>query len=155
MDLDIDVIKQKRASHLGRLLWDLSRDFHQQSLEHIRSQTPVKVKNSYYDLFPYMDTSGTDTAELIKRSGLSKQAIARTLSEMEADGLIQRRTSVEDARAKTVHFTEKGLSVLAAALTSVMHTVTVYENILGEDAEVLKELLLRLAEGRQLKRKHV
>lgn len=49
------------------------------------------------------------------RVGLSKQAVQQLLDALVADGVLGRRPDPDDARARLVFFTHKGLKVLADA----------------------------------------
>lgn len=66
-------------------------------------------------LLAYMDRGGTRQADLVQRSGLTKQAVQQFVDELAADGLVERIRDPEDGRGRIVVFTARGRAVLADA----------------------------------------
>ncbi len=60
------------------------------------------------NLIPYMEVDGMRQAELVKRSGLTKQAVQQLLDELVADGILARTTDPADRRGNLIAFTEAG-----------------------------------------------
>lgn len=155
MDLHhINQLKQGRANHIGRLLLELSQDFHQRSLTYLQKE--AKVRKSFYSLMPFIDTNGTTTADIVARSGISKQAVAKTLAQMENANIIYRKPLQNDYRAKIVYFTDFGLDVLNSALKGVEQTAKFYESKIGnEKFSQLETILECLANELDIKRETV
>ena len=66
-------------------------------------------------LIAHMDRGGTRQADLVARSGLTKQAVQQFIDELVADGLVERIRDPGDGRGRIVVFTERGRAVLADA----------------------------------------
>lgn len=66
-------------------------------------------------LLAYMDRDGTRQADLVQRSGLTKQAVQQFIDELVADGIVERIRDPEDGRGRIVVFTPHGRQVLADA----------------------------------------
>ena len=60
------------------------------------------------NLIPYMDVEGMRQAELVKRSGLTKQAVQQLLDELVAEGILARVSDPADRRGNLVVFTPAG-----------------------------------------------
>jgi DNA-binding MarR family transcriptional regulator len=54
---------------------------------------------------------------LADRMGVTQQAASKAVADLESRGLIVRRRSAEDARAKLLHLTERGAEAVRAART--------------------------------------
>ncbi len=66
-------------------------------------------------LIAHMDRTGTRQADLVARSGLTKQAVQQFVDELVADGLVARIRDPADGRGRIVVFTPRGRQVLADA----------------------------------------
>jgi DNA-binding MarR family transcriptional regulator len=60
------------------------------------------------NLIPYMDVEGMRQAELVKRSGLTKQPVQQLLDELVADGILARLPDPADRRGNLIVFTTAG-----------------------------------------------
>lgn len=66
-------------------------------------------------LIGHMERGGTRQADLVARSGLTKQAVQQFVDELVADGIVERVRDPADGRGRIVVFTERGRAVLADA----------------------------------------
>ncbi len=66
-------------------------------------------------LIAHMERGGTRQADLVARSGLTKQAVQQFVDELVADGIVERIRDPEDGRGRIVVFTARGRRVLADA----------------------------------------
>lgn len=62
--------------------------------------------------------SGATAAELATRLGVSKQAVAKTVSRLETDGYVTRTIDADDSRRKLITPTDRGRALLSASATA-------------------------------------
>lgn len=89
--------------------------------------------------------------ELARRLLVSAPVASRTVDSLEADGLVERRTDPEDARALLISVTDLGRAYVAESDTRAVHkfaeTLTEWSPADAEQAvALLRELNMRLAE---------
>jgi DNA-binding MarR family transcriptional regulator len=109
--------------------------------------------NGFDDLIPahlvvlrYPGPDGRRPVEIAEQSGMSKQALNYHLGQLESLGYLERRDDPDDHRSKRVYLTSRG----HAAMQTVREAVVAVERewareLGGEDIELLRELLTRLA----------
>jgi DNA-binding MarR family transcriptional regulator len=64
-------------------------------------------------IFSHLDEGGTRPAEIARRSGISRQAVGQTVSQMRALGLVKVTSDPTNRRARLVQPTAKGRRALA------------------------------------------
>jgi DNA-binding MarR family transcriptional regulator len=69
-----------------------------------------------------VDRSGTRLSELAERAGITKQAMMQLVDQLESQGCLRRTPDPNDARAKVVRLTAKGLRYRARA-RGALHAV--------------------------------
>lgn len=65
-------------------------------------------------LIPHIGRHGASQAEIARRAGLTRQAVQRHITALEADGIVRRLPDPEDARNRIVVFSAEGYAALAA-----------------------------------------
>jgi DNA-binding MarR family transcriptional regulator len=99
---------------------------------------------------PFIDLEGTRSSELARRAGISKQAVAKGVRELEAEGLLSRVVDSADARASLVCFTEGGINYLLGMHQAISDIETEYDALIGKPAmDVLRVTLLAMIDDRQ------
>ena len=93
-------------------------------------------------LIAYMDRGGTRQADLVQRSGLTKQAIQQFIDELVVDGIVERIRDPEDGRGRIVVFTQRGREVLTDANTVKRRVEDSFRRKLGP--ERFRELVAAL-----------
>src|SRR5690606_18470512 len=97
---------------------------------------------------PHIDLEGTRSSDLAMRSGLTKQAVAKAVKELEAEGMLQRQPDPADKRAFLVSLTPKGLERLREAHVVIRQIEDEYARVLGYDGrESLRAALTTLVYG--------
>jgi DNA-binding MarR family transcriptional regulator len=69
-------------------------------------------------LMSQVPAEGIRSAELARRVGVTRQAVSQTIAELEAHGLLQRRSDPTNASAQLVSLTLKGRRSVAVALAA-------------------------------------
>ncbi|MEZ0071244.1 MarR family winged helix-turn-helix transcriptional regulator [Planotetraspora sp. GP83] len=73
------------------------------------------IRYRHGSVFRFIDEEGARLTVLADRAGLTKQAIAELVDELERLGYVERATDPKDRRAKIIRLTERGVAGQAAA----------------------------------------
>ncbi len=128
----LDELRYARRFGIGRLFLLARKDF--------ASRVEVKMQHSGEgpqsslpggSLLPFIDLEGTRSSELARRIGISKQAVAKAINEMEEAGLIVRLQDEVDGRAFLVAFSEAGLEYLLKIHEAIDAVEQEYEELIG------------------------
>ena len=65
----------------------------------------------FMTLLALWDEDGLTQSELVRRLDVEQATMANTLTRMERDGLIERRTKLDDGRSQSIHMTPKAISL--------------------------------------------
>lgn len=117
--------------HIGWQLWRASQQWQQRFASDMVEAGYPWFGEARAALIPHIDRAGTRQAELTARLGLSKQAVQQLLDALVEDGVLERKADPDDARARLVCFTRKGLKVLADANGIKKRIESEYQQILG------------------------
>ena len=105
---DADLEQAKQAATL-QLLFRAARLLDEEALARLGSAGPrPPLRRSHTALFPHIDLAGTRLTELARRTGVTKQAVAQLIDELEAWGVVDKRPDPADRRAKLVVFSRRG-----------------------------------------------
>lgn len=107
----------KRAS-TGQLLFRCARLLNERAIARARTRAPggPQLRAAHTSLFPHIDLEGTRLTELARRVGITKQAVAQLVDELEAMDVLERAPDPTDGRAKLIKFTREGGLVLFRGL---------------------------------------
>jgi DNA-binding MarR family transcriptional regulator len=83
---------------------------------------------------PFIDLEGTRSGDVARRAGISKQAAAKGIKELEDAGLLTRSVDAQDARAARVQFTERGIQYLLDMHDAISRIEASYEAQVGTAA---------------------
>lgn len=127
-------LQESRRYGIGRLLLLARRDF----LSRLASRMDVdgdgyQATQARNLLLPYIDVEGTRGVDLARRMGVSKQAVARMVKELEEDGLLCREADSADGRAAIVRFTPYGLQYIMRMHKCIKQIEADYDRMFGHD----------------------
>jgi len=88
---------------------------------------------SYLPVFGYPGPQGARPSELAARLGMSKQALNYLLGGLERAGYIERRVHPDDARAKRIALTPRGLGAGRVIRDAVAEVETAWAELLGPE----------------------
>ncbi|MER5841967.1 MULTISPECIES: MarR family winged helix-turn-helix transcriptional regulator [Streptomyces] len=74
-----------------------------------------EIRYRHGSVFRFIDAEGSRLTVLAERSGLTKQAIAEVVNELERFGYVERTADPGDRRAKLIRLTERGVRGQVAA----------------------------------------
>jgi DNA-binding MarR family transcriptional regulator len=89
-------------------------------------------RDSWNNVMPHIPASGIRLTELAARAGMTKQAMAELVAEIERRGYIRRTTDPADRRAKIIEFTDKGWLIVRLALSALGELEAEIVDRLGE-----------------------
>ena len=80
------------------------------------------VPGQFPALLALWERDGLTQKDLLKELAIEQATLANTLARMERDGLITRKEHPADARARTIHLTDKARSIRTAAYAAAQET---------------------------------
>ena len=132
---------------LARLLLDALRAVEADVAQTLRDRSAELTPRQAAALL-LLDRNGTRLTELATRAGVTKQAMMQLVDDLEAQGSVRRRADADDARAKVVQMTSKGMRQRAEARRVVTSTENRIRRRLGERRyEAVRAALEELAAG--------
>ena len=91
------------------------------------------IRYRHGSVFRFIDPEGSRLTVLAERSGLTKQAIAELVDELERLGYVARATDPNDRRAKIIRLTEQGMAGRAAAGRILLNIERRWARHFGQD----------------------
>ena len=76
-----------------------------------------EIEPGHHTLLRYLGEDGARPSELAARAGITRQAVTKTLNDLERVGLVEREPDAADGRAVVVRYTPRGLAALQVART--------------------------------------
>lgn len=118
---------------LSRLLLEAFRALHTEVEEALRDRGVSDLRPSEAIALLLVDRSGgTRLTELSERAGITKQAMMQVVDSLQSRGFVRRTVDPEDARAKVVKLTAKGLRHRAEARRAMAGVETRVRRRLGD-----------------------
>lgn len=126
-----DLLTEAPPEHIG---WDMWRAT--SAWKNRYTQEMIDLGYSWYgeargNLMQHIPVNGIAQAALVKKSGLSKQAIQQLLDDLESDGVINRITDEKDSRRKSVLLSTRGVQAFKAANKIKKELEAEYRELLG------------------------
>lgn len=128
----INALKESRRYGIGRLLLLARRDFISRLAGKMNGEADMAM-HARGRLLPYIDVDGTRSIDLARRMGVTKQAVARMVKELEEEGLLSREADDADGRAALVKFTEAGLDYMTRMHKCITQIERDYERMFGQE----------------------
>ncbi|MEU7911079.1 MarR family winged helix-turn-helix transcriptional regulator [Microbispora bryophytorum] len=91
------------------------------------------IRYRHGSVFRFIDEEGSRLTALAERAGLTKQAIAELVDELEGLGYVERASDPKDRRAKIIRLTERGMAGQAAAARILVDIERRWALCLGQD----------------------
>lgn len=144
-------LKQRRQTNLPHLLLQATHVLNDRLIRELHRRGHTDLRNAHSALLANLDIEGTRLTVLAERAGMTKQAMAELLLDLEQKGYVERRPDPTDGRAKSVYFTQIGRQALRDALDIAGEIEAEFSAVLGKDGVQL----LRLALTRTLTQAHL
>lgn len=127
---------------IGALLRAPAQAIHRRILAGLNGSGFSDLRLPHISVFQYPGPEGCRPSELAERAGMSKQAMNQLLQSLERGGYLRRKDTEEDARARVVHFTERGQAAWDTINAVLAEIEVEWRNTLGDKQfNLLKELL--------------
>jgi DNA-binding MarR family transcriptional regulator len=140
-------LQASRRHGIGRLLLLARRDFLARLAERMNGDNEAAMQ-ARGRLLPYLDIAGTRSVDVARRMGVTKQAVARLVKELEEEGLLYREPDGADGRAFLIKFTDAGLEYLTQMHKTISQIERDYERMVGRERMALvREVLGVIAYG--------
>jgi DNA-binding MarR family transcriptional regulator len=128
---------------LGRALDVLSERLHEQLV----AAGFDDHRMSHDKVMPHIPPAGITLAELSRRAGITKQAMAELVQDLETKGYLRRRPDPADRRVRIIEFTERGWSAVRTALDGFAHVEKELQSRWGHhDFTLLRQMLEDVAD---------
>jgi DNA-binding MarR family transcriptional regulator len=138
-------LRRTRRYGIGRLLLLARRDFIARLAIKMNGEAD-SIMLSRGRLLPCINVNGTRSVDLARRMGVTKQAVARMVRELEDEGLLTREAVDADGQAALVRFTAKGLDYMTQMHRCITQVERDYESLFGrEKMTVVHETLGTIA----------
>jgi DNA-binding MarR family transcriptional regulator len=105
---------------LPRLLMEASRTIEREIEQALRDRGIWELKPTQARNLLLVDRTGTRLSELARRAGITKQRMMQVVDELQSMGYLRRAPDPQDARAKAVRLTAKGLRQRAEARRALL-----------------------------------
>jgi DNA-binding MarR family transcriptional regulator len=94
---------------MGRLMSNALRHFEARVIELLAKTGHSEISPSHINATRHLAIEGTRLTDMARRAVMTKQSMSELVIQLEALGMVERRPDPLDGRARTVHFTSKGL----------------------------------------------
>ena len=105
-----------REQVLLRLLLRITRAMTVETVTRMKARGVVGMQPGYPRLLGNLDTGGTRLSALARRMGVSRQAVAQLVTEIEKAGFVTRAPDPDDGRGVVISFTPMGRETLEMAV---------------------------------------
>lgn len=111
--------ERQRAITLIALLRRTSRRMVEEITERMEAAGYPDSPARHYPVFENLDPEGTRLTVLAGRAGITHQAMAQLVAELEERGIVERVADPSDGRARLVRLTDDGREIVRAALKQI------------------------------------
>ena len=147
-------LDQFRKHNLGWLLLQISQDFFGFTGPEFAARGHDQMRKQHGTVLTLLPLEGARITDLARAAGITKQAMALTVAELEKYGYVERAADPADGRAKIVRLSQRGLDLLRDAEDVVTRAWERYADMVGERAlgrlrDGLDDLLQKIEASRR------
>lgn len=125
-------IEATRGRNLRQLLLKASRIVNRHVVEELRARGYSRLRSTHTTLLSNIDLAGSSVTEAAERAGITKQAMGRLATDLEAAGYLSIDADPQDARAKRLHLTQEGEQLMMASFEVMAELQGRYAAALGK-----------------------
>lgn len=109
--VDLEALEAAKRASVGQLLLKCARLLDERALARVAkaSKGKVALRPAHMRLMPHLTLEGVRLTELAAKLGVTKQAVGPLVADLEAMGVVATGVDPDDARAKRVRLTPKGI----------------------------------------------
>ena len=131
--------------HIGWRLWRISGQWKAQFEAGMQARGYPWFGEARSNVIGFVDREGLRQKELVRRMGLSKQAVQQLVDELVEEGIVERRPDPADLRGNIVTFTRAGRAMLRDANIVKLAIEDAYRAKIGDKEfrrlmEILRDL---------------
>lgn len=112
----LGTIEEGRRRNMRQLLLRASRIVNRHVLEGLQARGYTDLRSTHTTLLSNMDLAGSTVTVAADRAGITKQAMGRLATELEAAGYIRVEADPTDARARILQLTKTGKKLMLDSL---------------------------------------
>jgi DNA-binding MarR family transcriptional regulator len=136
-------IRERREHNVGRQLLQAYRAFNALATRKLTERGHAALSTAHTSLLPHIALEGARLTAIARLAGMTKQAAAQVVQDLEDHGYIERVNDPDDRRAVLIKFTAKGWRFLQHAYEIKAEIEAEYAELLG--IRGLDDLRRRLA----------
>ncbi len=125
-------LDQFRKHNLGWLLLQISDDFFRFVGPQLAARGHTLMRTQHATVLTLLPLEGARITDLARAAGITKQAMALTVADLEKFGYLERAPDPADGRAKIVRLSPVGLGLLRDAQESIDGAWKRYAEMVGE-----------------------
>jgi DNA-binding MarR family transcriptional regulator len=118
--------------HVGWLLWQATQRWKSELDAGLIASGYPWAAEARANIIMHVGRSGVRQSDLVRRMGLSKQAVQQLLDGLVEDGIVERKSEAADRRSKLIVFTGRGRKMLADSNRVKQEIEARYRAVLGE-----------------------
>ena len=132
-DATLGTVEEARRRNMRQLLLRASRIVNRHVVEGLHARGYADLRSTHTTLLSNIDLAGSTVTVAADRAGITKQAMGRLASELEAAGYIRVQGDPNDARARILQFTRTGKQLMLDSLEVMEELEHRYAGSLGRD----------------------
>jgi DNA-binding MarR family transcriptional regulator len=132
MEFNFETMHQMRERSLGRALWRMKRHYDKVIETWLHAQGFTDVKVGYLVFLGNLDKDGVSGSDLARKAVVTKQAMSKTIKELEALGYVTIQRDANDGRAQVIYLSERGKVMFLELKNCVSHLTAKMNFIVGE-----------------------
>lgn len=140
--------EQIKRANLFQVLFKAARLVNEEAIQRVRrSVGDERIRTAHTMVFPHIPFEGIRLTELAARLGISKQAVAQLVDELEEMGALERVPDPTDGRAKLIRWSRAGRAGLEHGLRILAELAQELAGVVGaEELRRTHEVLLALVD---------
>lgn len=131
--VELGRIEAGRRRNMRQLLLRASRIVNRQVVEGLQARGYADLRSTHTTLLSNIDLAGSTVTTAADRAGITKQAMGRLATELEAAGYIRVSADPNDARARVLHLTRAGKKLMLDSLEVMAELEQRYAGSIGQD----------------------
>lgn len=118
--------------HVGWRLWQATQRWKRELDDGLVAMGYPWAADARANVIMHVGRSGIRQSDLVRRMGLSKQAVQQLLDDLVDDGIVERKPDPGDSRGRLIVFTAAGRRLLADSNRMKQEIEADYRAVLGE-----------------------
>jgi DNA-binding MarR family transcriptional regulator len=122
-----------KERNFARILTSLKRLFDRWAMERLTKEVHPGMKVGFMPFLMHIGVNGTTSGILAQHLLVTKQAMSKTLKELQELGLIDIRPNPNDARSQLIFLSDFGLDTVVKSRRSIGDLTARYMELIGEE----------------------